>query len=319
MALPSLRGRFNWHQLMASDPQAALDFYTRVVGWKTQPWEHDPGYTLLVGSRGPVAGVTGMPRDPTAPGAAEARPGWLSFIGTEDVDATVREAVSLGGRVIAEPADIPVGRIAVLADPQGAVFALYRPSPPAPMPETVEPGEFSWHELATTDPVAAFDFYQRLFGWEKTGAMDMGAMGIYQMYGWGEVMIGGFYRMMAEKPNWLAYAKVKATPRAVELTRQLGGSIINGPMEVPGGDLIAMCVDPQGVAFAVHSARPVAAAAPKPARPATSAKKPAKKAAKKPAKKAAKKPAKKVARKPAKKSAKRAPKRAAKKKSARRR
>ena len=123
-----------------------------------------------------------------------------------------------------------------------------------PEPEGMPPvGEFSWHELATTDPEAAFDFYHELFGWEKTSAMDMGPAGVYQMYGRHGATLGGIYKPTTDTPpGWLHYARVADVNAAVETVRQKGGQVLNGPMEVPGGDLIANLLDPQGGAFAVH-------------------------------------------------------------------
>ena len=117
-------------------------------------------------------------------------------------------------------------------------------------------GEFSWHELATHDQPAAFRFYEKLFGWEKTSAMDMGPGGVYQMYGRAGVPMGGMFNKPAEMPgppSWLHYIRVDDVNRAVDVTNGRGGKIVNGPMEVPGGDWIAQGMDPQGGMFAVHA------------------------------------------------------------------
>jgi predicted enzyme related to lactoylglutathione lyase len=117
-------------------------------------------------------------------------------------------------------------------------------------------GEISWHELTTTDHAKAYDFYQKLFGWEKTSAMDMWEMGEYQMYGRGEETLGGMWTKPADlpmPPNWLYYIRVANVDDAAERIKTLGGQVLNGPMDVPGGDRIAQCMDPQGAAFAVHS------------------------------------------------------------------
>jgi hypothetical protein len=120
------------------------------------------------------------------------------------------------------------------------------------------PGGWSWHELATTDREGAFKFYSALFGWVKTGDMDMGEAGIYQMYGLGEIPMGGIYNKTHEMPvsNWLPYAMVPNADDAAATAKKQGGTILVGPMEVPGGDRIAMMLDPQGAAFAVHSKKP---------------------------------------------------------------
>jgi len=304
MSSATVRGRFVWHELMTTDTEAAASFYSRVVGWKTQAWPQDSSYTMFVAKGGPMAGLMVLPEDVKAMGAP---PNWLIYIGTPDVDETARLAAEMGGRIRKEPTDIPsVGRFAVIEDPQGAVFAAFTPSQ-GPMGDgkpTI--GDFSWHELATTDWQAALAFYQRLFGWEKTESMDRGPeMGTYQMFGWKGMTLGGMFdkpKSMPAPPHWLPYVAVPDATRAAGIVKELGGRVINGPMEVPGGGWIAQCVDLQGAVFAVHSWKPATAepaarkpAAKKPAARKPAAKKPAarKPAAKKPAAKkpAAKKPA----------------------------
>jgi predicted enzyme related to lactoylglutathione lyase len=251
-------------------------------------------------------------------------PNWLTYIGTADVDASALEAEGLGATILKPPADIPNGgRFAIIQDPQGAVFALYRPAPGSPPhPEApASPGEFSWHELVTTDLEAGFEFYRKLFGWEKTSAMDMGDLGTYQMYGWGGVPRGGMYlkpASMPAPPHWMPYAMVPDAKKAARVIRSLGGTIVHGPAEVPGGDWITMALDPQGAAFAVHSlaattAKDAPARAASTGPKAKAGAKPKKKAAKKAARKAAKKPGRKLAAKPKRKAAKKAARRAVRK------
>jgi predicted enzyme related to lactoylglutathione lyase len=249
----SFKGQFVWHELLTSDPDAAKGFYTGVVDWSSQAWGPD-GYSLWMSGEMPVGGFMAMPPEVKQTGAP---PHWLSYIGTPNVDDTCAHATRLGGRILKEPFDVPtVGRIAVLADPQGAVFCVYKPEsdeyghdgPP-------RVGEFSWHELATTDPNGAFAFYGSLFGWNKVTEFDMGPAGVYQLFGLGEVPMGGIYAKPAEVPvsNWLPYALVKSADGAASKVQSLGGTIMVGPMEVPGGDRIAVGMDPQGAVFAVHS------------------------------------------------------------------
>jgi predicted enzyme related to lactoylglutathione lyase len=266
MPAPLIRGRFLWHELVTTDPKAAIAFYTKVVGWKTQAWDNMPDYIIWMGKRGPVGGVTPLPT-----GIVGVRPHWLGYIGTPDLDATVREVVRLDGRIVSPAESVPtVGRMQQLADPQGAIFSAFQPENPMPDDGTMQPGDFTWHELATTDIEAAFRFYQQLFGWEKTSVADLGPIGTYQIFGWGGKSMGGIYRLspdMPGPPNWLPYAFVPDTAAAARLTPQNGGQIFSGPMQVPGGDWIAMGFDPQGAAFAVHSS----AKAKPPAKPARKA------------------------------------------------
>lgn len=251
------RGHFVWYELMTTDPKAAIAFYGEVVGWGTQQWEGDMPYTMWTAATGPIGGVMELPDEARKMGAP---PHWLAYVSTPDVDATTKQAAELGAKVYVTPTDIPkVGRFSIIADPQGAVIAPFTSANPMPPKEegAKQDGTITWHELATTDPDAAWTFYSTLFGWEKTEAMDMGEMGVYQMYrAPGTQTLGGIYRKPAAvqaPPHWLLYAHVPDVDLAAERVKTYGGQVLNGPMEVPGGDRIVQCLDPQGAAFALHA------------------------------------------------------------------
>jgi len=231
------RGRFVWHELMTTDTNAAVGFFTKLIGWKKQTWEQDPSYTLLVGSGRPMAGVMPLTAEAKAAGAS---PNWLTYIYTPNIDETARQASSLGAKIVKAPMDIPtIGRFAVIEDPQGAVFAAITPIPSqTPQADATPPvGDFSWHELATTDWRAAFTFYQRLFGWEETSAMDMGGgMGMYQMFGLNGRPMGGVYNKMSQQqgpPAWLPYIRVPDARKTAVAIKKQGAMIANGPSWAP--------------------------------------------------------------------------------------
>ena len=153
------------------------------------------------------------------------------------------------------PADIPeVGRFSVVADPQGAIFILFKPSGadnnPAP-PGT--PGHVGWHELYAADWASALDFYAARFGWTKADAVDMGAMGTYQLFAAGGEPIGGMMNKpdIIPSPVWLFYFNVTEVDAAVGRVNAHGGQVLNGPLQVPGGSWIVQCMDPQGAMFAL--------------------------------------------------------------------
>ena len=280
MSNAEIRGRFIWHELMTTDPDAAAGFYSKVVPWKTQP-SGMPSYRLWMTGKRQAGGLTAQPDDARQAGAA---PSWLVYIGSPDVDSTAAAAQRLGGKVLKSATDIPgIGRFAVLADPQGAAFAVFSPAAPPGASAAARAGEFSWHELATTDPQAAIGFYSELFAWTRGPAHDMGPAGSYQIIEHEGKQVGGMYALRdASTPSrWLSYIRVASADRAAAAARAGGGRVAQGPMEVPGGSRVAQILDPQGGAFAVHElARAAAQAAPEKSAPAAAPEaKPAKRAA----------------------------------------
>lgn len=177
-----MSGQFVWYELMTSDSSSALRFYPAVTGWGTDEFDKVQ-YTEWTADDVPLGGVVQLTSEQMEHGVPSH---WLPYISVDDVNAAAAQAASLGGRLSFGPHDIPgTGRFAVLADPQGASFAIYRSLEPAEgFTGTRKIGRFSWHELLTTDVDAAFDFYRRMFGWQRTSAFDMGAdVGVYQMFG----------------------------------------------------------------------------------------------------------------------------------------
>ena len=251
------RGRFAWYDLMTTDIPAAIAFYTKVVGWETEDWKGDKPYTMWRAAKGPIGGVVDLPEEAKKMGAP---PNWMGYGAVPDLEATCALATELGGKVLVPPMKIPeVGAFAVLSDPQGAVIAAFSGSGDAPgHDEQKKVGEVSWNELMTSDYEGAFAFYEKLFGWTKMDTMDMGPEmgGIYQIFGRGGLPLGGMFKKpdaMPGPPMWLYYFNVDDMDAALERTKAEGGKILNGPMEVPGGDKVCQCMDPQGAMFALHA------------------------------------------------------------------
>ena len=243
----TVRGRFAWHDLITTEIPSVVAFYQKVIGWKTQPFSPDSPYLMWVGKSGPVGGV--------GPVSAGTLPHWRTYISTADIDATVSEAVRLGGAVVTPIVDIPgVGRYAVLSDPQGGQFGVYWSVTPTVPAAKTQPGEFPWHELATTNYQTAFGFYQSLFGWEKIGEHDMGEMGNYFMFGVNGQSLGGMFNKGPTMPvAWCSYTQVVDALKTAKVITKAGGKIFNGPIQVPGGSWIVQYTDPQGAVHAVVS------------------------------------------------------------------
>ena len=251
------QGRFVWYDLMTTDAEGAQSFYTKIVGWGAQPWDGPMPYTMWTRGGAPGGGFMTLTEEFQNAGMP---PHWLGYVMTPDVAKTLDTAGANGGKVLSPATDIPdVGCFGVLTDPQGAIFAVFSPAGEPPghggPPDL---GDFSWHELATTDYEAAWGFYETLFGWTKHEAMDMGEGMMYQMFGVEgvEMPVGGMFNKPADMPGppgWLFYARVEDVHASVDQVTEAGGKLLNGPMEVPGGDHVAMFLDPQGAAFALHS------------------------------------------------------------------
>jgi predicted enzyme related to lactoylglutathione lyase len=248
-------GLFVWYEHLTKDVRTAIAFYSDVVGWKTQPFGEGGDYVMWVGSQGPLGGVMRLPDEAAKMGAPAH---WMAHVQVEDVDSTVALTRKLGGKIWKEPTDIPtVGRFAVIADPQGAAIAIFKPNSPMTLHDPSKDGEFCWSELFTSDSAAAFKFYSEIFGWKILEDMDMGPMGTYRIFGLAERRLGGMMTMPKDArmpPAWLYYASTSDLDAAIGRVTKKGGKVMNGPMDVPGGGRIAQLVDDQGAAFALHQA-----------------------------------------------------------------
>ena len=245
---------FVWYELMTSDDEAAAAFYRQVIGWQTAD-AGMPGlrYTLLSASGAWVAGLMTLPQ---AACDAGARPGWVGYIGITDVDAMVLRLQQAYGKLQRPAEDIPgVGRFAVVADPHGASFCLFRgnDAEPPPQPPLGTPGTVGWNELSAGDLDSAWAFYSSLFGWTRDADMDMGGMGTYRLFAAGGPAIGGMMTRPPQlpQPGWQYYFNVEAIDAAMARVTAAGGQVLHGPMEVPGPMWTLQCLDPQGAAFAL--------------------------------------------------------------------
>lgn len=241
-------GSWIWYELLTTDADAALDFYTHVIGWTPTKFEGAPSdYTIVNAGADGVGGVMKNPM-PTPPA-------WLGYIGVNDVDAAAAKIEALGGKIHMPPTTMEqVGRMAMVEDPQGAKFYVMRGASPEASKAygRMEMGKGSWNELQTSDDAAALDFYGQLFGWQKQGAMPM-PWGEYSFLSgasdpeaWGAMMP----RENAEHPiGWNFYFRVPDIEVARDKVTAGGGTIVTDVMEVPGGERVLFATDPQGASF----------------------------------------------------------------------
>ena len=255
MTVSPVLGRPVWYELMTTDTKAAEAFYKKVVGWTSAPFEGSPHpYTTF--KRSGDVGVAGLMN---IPDGMKAPPFWAMYVAVPNLEQAVSQIKRLGGTELSPIIDIAtVGRMQMMKDPQGASFYIIQPAPTEQRPEgPAEVGEASWHELMTTDAPAAMKFYSEVFAWQPSETMDMGDMGKYHMFNRPHGMIGGMMNKPPEMaqvpPHWMIYFRVPAINEAVDRIKANGGTILNGPMEVPGGDWVVNAKDPQGAAFSLHA------------------------------------------------------------------
>jgi predicted enzyme related to lactoylglutathione lyase len=251
--MPNPHGSFIWYELLTKDPKAAKAFYDDVVGWNVDA-EPAPGgmdYRMIVAHDGNVGGVMGLNADMLAGGA---KPVWLGYFGVDDVDASVASIVAAGGQVHLPAFDIPgVGRLAMVTDPQGIPFYVMRGASEESSTAYQRRGlgHVSWNELLTSDDAAALAFYEKQFDIRKTDVMAMGEMGDYSFIGHGsDEQIGAVMKAPPGAPTgWGFYFRVPDIHAAKAKIEAGGGTVRQGPMEVPGGEFVLQAVDPEGVAF----------------------------------------------------------------------
>lgn len=248
-------GGFFWYELLTTDADAAQRFYADVVGWRITDSEMpNMDYRILSSAVGPVGGLMQLSDEMLEGGA---RPVWLGYVPVADADAAAANITAAGGKVLLAPTDIPVGRFAMVADPQGIPFYVMRDTSGEPSQafKAETGGHCAWNELATPDSSAALRFYTEQFGWTLGETMPMGDLGDYQMFEHGGEAIGGVMTAADAPPMWRYYFRVPSLKDAVARIEQAGGSVNHGPQEVPGDDEIIIGTDPQGALFALVGKR----------------------------------------------------------------
>jgi predicted enzyme related to lactoylglutathione lyase len=183
-----------------------------------------------------------------------ATPRWVGYLEVPDVDDMTERLGRLGGSVYVPPTNSNIGRIAIVADPQTATFALVEGLTPRSS-TSVAVSCVGWHELFASDGQRAFAFYRELFGWQSASA-ETGGMNGYQLFSTGGHTIGGMFtkQPQAPVPFWLYYFNVPDVGAAARRVQAAGGRIMQGPIEMPDGSAIIRCIDAQGAMFALQGA-----------------------------------------------------------------
>ncbi len=245
----------SWTDLATPDPVAAKAFYAELFGWEygDEPTDR-PGTDYAMARKGGqnAAGVMQLSEQMAASGMP---PVWTTYVSVSDIDAAVATVEPAGGTVLQPPMDVmDAGRMAVLADPTGAVIALWQPRDHIGAEVVNEHGALTWNELLTPDPGRAAAFYEQVLGWSaRTAPMPTGDYTVFFVPGGNESGIAG--AMASPAPgmpaHWGVYFHVDDVEAAVTSARELGAQVMMEPTSIPQVGTFAALVDPQGAAFSL--------------------------------------------------------------------
>jgi len=247
-------GTFCWVELATTDQDGAKKFYGSLFGWSFADTDMGPGgvYTIFKNADRDCAALYTLEKERQEQGMP---PCWSCYVAVENADTAAQKAASLGAKVLMDPFDVMEhGRMAIIQDPQGAIFCVWQAKKNPGVGVLDEPGAMCWTELMTSDPGAAAKFYTGLFPW-TTQKME-GPMEYTTFHRPGDAKgAGGMLKTPNEMPNvppnWTPYFQVTSTQATVEKTNQLGGGVVVPPQTIPSVGTFAVLRDPQGAVFAV--------------------------------------------------------------------
>jgi uncharacterized protein len=246
-------GTFCWVELATSDNVAAKKFYTQLFGWtfEDHPMGPDMVYTMLKLNGKDVGALYKLMSEQVSQGVP---PNWLSYISVASADEATVKAKAAGATILKDPFDVmTVGRMSVVQDPTGAVFAFWQGGDHSGAGIYNVPGSFCWNELMTTDTAKDKQFYTSVLGW-TADTQNFGDFE-YTMFKNGERGAGGMLQItpeMGQVPsNWLVYFAVDDCDAKVQKATELGAKLCKPADDIPGVGRFAILTDPQGAAFAI--------------------------------------------------------------------
>jgi uncharacterized protein len=244
-----------WVTAVEPDPDRAAAFYAGLLGWESEDLmglDHPASYHMCRLRGRKVAGIVSQHGAPAPPAAV-----WSTHIWVEDTDDTVGRVERAGGSVVGPAFDSPAGgRMAVLADPAGAVFCVWQPDGHRGAEVVNEPGAWAMSVLQTPDPDRAAEFYGSVFGWTTES---FGGMTLWRLPGYvgGEPeqpvsreVIGAMLAASGQPSFWAIDFWVEDSDAAAAAADELGGSVLAAPHDTPGFRR-AVLADPAGAAFSV--------------------------------------------------------------------
>jgi uncharacterized protein len=244
-------GSFCWVELATSDQPGAKRFYNELFAWTANdvPIGPDDFYTMFQLRGRDVAAAYTLRPDQKEQGVP---PNWMLYVATGDADSTAEKAAGLDGKILAPPFDVfDVGRMAVIQDPTGAVFAVWQAKKHHGVGVASEEGSLCWADLNAADPKKAVDFYSQLFDWQ-TEVSKNDPSGYLHILNQGNY-IGGIPPVLEGQgpSHWLIYYQVSGIDTLIGRANSNGGKTYQPPFTVPETGTMAVLADPQGAVFAL--------------------------------------------------------------------
>jgi uncharacterized protein len=237
-------GKFVWLDLVTTDLPGVKRFYGELFGWT---FEDVAGtdYTVISHQGRPMAGIVNRP--------TEAGSLWIASMSVRNVDTAAAYVSAHGGKVLRSPRDVPDrGRLGVVADPDGAIFAIMRSGTGDPADREAQPGDWLWMELWTNDLDSAASFYTGLVGYKDTTVVMPGAGG-YHVFAKDRQPRAGVVKIPLQgvRPHWLPYIAVTTPDPIVSRVESLGGKVYLAPSRVADGQA-AIIADPSGAVITIQ-------------------------------------------------------------------
>jgi predicted enzyme related to lactoylglutathione lyase len=239
----------SWVDVTSPDVERVSSFYGSLFGWTVMERPPEAGGYRIAELRGRAVAGVGPQMNPAAP------PAWTTYVNVDDAAAVAGKVTAAGGNVLVPPMDVlDAGRVALFADPAGAVIGVWEPGLHKGAGIVNEPDTYCWSELVTTDVAGAKTFYNAVFGWGEESYGEA-AHGGYTEWKLGDRSIGGLMAkpegMPAEiPPHWMVYFAVDDAVAALARITELGGTAVMGPMDIEPGRF-AVANDPTGAPFSI--------------------------------------------------------------------
>ncbi|MEM7139173.1 MAG: VOC family protein [Myxococcota bacterium] len=248
-----LPGKFVWHNLITTEPESARTFYGSLFGWEFDAIG-DGAYTEVTYGGRSIGGIVNAATWKNKPRSAV----WLSAVSTPDIGGAVATAKAAGARQLVNIMDIfDVGRIAVLTDPEGAVFQVLeaKRGDPPDVPPPVH--SWLWHELIAEDTEAAAKFYQAVFGY-RIEIHEVDGDATYRVLARDDAPRAGILENPFEdtRSAWIPYIRVEDPAALLPVVTLLGGRVVVAPSPSLRGGTVALILDPSGAPLALQKWSP---------------------------------------------------------------